>query len=1264
MAINHPNKINCMLSKYKRPAGLLPVLFLFSVVGYSQITLTSGGGYLDKPSGVITYVVKKEAVTDATQILSLSANEHAKTLQYVDGFGRSIETIVAGGSPNGKDIISFTRYDELGRVSKGYLPYEAGTTTGVYTDPATAITAQASFYTTNTTANKIANDISPFAQSEFETSPLQRVLKQGNVGEGFQPTQHYKTMNYRSSISADNVLKWSSSGTASGYYAANDLNVAEGTDEAGNTATVFKDKMGRLILKRQEITTGTYADTYYGYDNAGNVIYIVPPKAIKKMQEISSSFDITVTPNLVYQFWYDAKNRVKQKKVPGAKEVYMIYDPLDRLVLMQDGNMRFNNSKAWLYFKYDNANRVIIQGMYTHGTVQTQAQMQGYVDGLSCYALNSTTYFEQRLAGTSGYSNQCFPTTGTEERQYNYFDNYDFDYDGSPDYNHLPQGLANEASATTNTYGLPTGTKKKILRSSTWLIETSFYDKYYHVIQVRSNNQLKTNVTDHTTNVVNFAGQVVQAKQLKNINNPTGIVNNLAILVSTRYEYDDMGRLTKVKQTNPFQPEITVAKYEYNSLGQLVDKKLHSTDGTDYLQSVDFRYNIRGQLTSINNIARGDDGGLTNDDDNDVFGMELFYDKEDGDNGLANTANFTGMISGVKWSAKTPATPTPDEKSFIYTYDKLNRLTASAYKARQNGSIFFDKDIGGFNETLSYDDNGNITGLQRNAVLGGTVTAIDDLTYTYKSSDIDNQLDNITETISGITPEYGYRNITGSSSAYTYDDNGNLATDPKKGTTISYNELNKPTLIYISATKKIEFRYDATGTRVSKYVTNGYSTKYIEYIGGYVIENDILSYYNMAEGRVRNDGNAYSFNLKMEYFITDHQGNTRISFEDDGTKTNTAIVTQENSYYAFGMQMAGGYTPTNPNKKLYNAGSEWQDDIDGVMDYYSTFFREYDPMIGRFNSVDPMAEITDDITTYAYANNNPVMMNDPLGDFAAGGNGYQSPTMRDILDRYAYDPFSSGWTYQDGGGGGSPFDSYGLYNMLKNDLAGFGHDNLDNNKKGNKNVFKNLMSFFQNIFRNKRKQARSQRNSDKDGGNPVTDSPSQTILFSFYVLDPETSILIGKLNIYAFEEIDRASDEYHRTGVKIKVGYLDFGSGYTDFNWVQTLTTNQPHKQAKGDEKTYVDGSGPGNWPYYYEENEIGSHYNFDGYNVNFVDRIRRYDNDVYVYANLSLVSRNRKEKDDSYLIEIRYGFRIDNTGKTNLVYPSLIYQHFIRTPW
>ena len=63
--------------------------------------------------------------------------------------------------------------------------------------------------------------------------------------------------------------------------------------------------------------------------------------------------------------------------------------------------------------------------------------------------------------------------------------------------------------------------------------------------------------------------------------------------------------------------------------------------------------------------------------------------------------------------------------------------------------------------------------------------------------------------------------------------------------------------------------------------------------------------------------------LKSEYIIADQQGNARIAFQDNGS--GIAVVTQENSYYGFGMVMPNSPvgTPTTPNKNLYNGGSEW-----------------------------------------------------------------------------------------------------------------------------------------------------------------------------------------------------------------------------------------------------------------------------------------------------------------------------------------------------
>ncbi len=73
-------------------------------------------------------------------------------------------------------------------------------------------------------------------------------------------------------------------------------------------------------------------------------------------------------------------------------------------------------------------------------------------------------------------------------------------------------------------------------------------------------------------------------------------------------------------------------------------------------------------------------------------------------------------------------------------------------------------------------------------------------------------------------------------------------------------------------------------------------------------------------------------------------------------------------------------TPTTPNINLYNGGSEWQNLLNNMPDYNQTFYRNYDPAIGRFIAVDPMPESVESLNVYQYAGNNPVMMNDPMGN--------------------------------------------------------------------------------------------------------------------------------------------------------------------------------------------------------------------------------------------------------------------------------------------
>jgi RHS repeat-associated protein len=105
---------------------------------------------------------------------------------------------------------------------------------------------------------------------------------------------------------------------------------------------------------------------------------------------------------------------------------------------------------------------------------------------------------------------------------------------------------------------------------------------------------------------------------------------------------------------------------------------------------------------------------------------------------------------------------------------------------------------------------------------------------------------------------------------------------------------------------------------------------------------------------------------------------------DDVTMTYTPTnVLQVNEYYPYGLQTASSWTREgNSNNFLYNGGTE-QNTTTGL---YDLAYRNFDPALGRFHQVDPMASNYSSQTPYSYANGNPALFNDP-----SGLESYESP---------------------------------------------------------------------------------------------------------------------------------------------------------------------------------------------------------------------------------------------------------------------------------
>lgn len=293
------------------------------------------------------------------------------------------------------------------------------------------------------------------------------------------------------------------------------------------------------------------------------------------------------------------------------------------------------------------------------------------------------------------------------------------------------------------------------------------------------------------------------------------------------------------------------------------------------MQSIDQRYNIRGWLTHINNSTLTNDG-VNNNDANDLFGMELVYNQEQLNVNGNSTKLYNGNISAVRWKWNNQE-DTPVEKAFKFDYDTWSRMEESYY-AHKAGSSWTGSS-GGFNEQMTYDKNGNIASLSRTGNIGGANQTIDQLAYKYNGNRLTNVHDN-----SGFynandkNPDYGFSEVIHdvNLTEYQYDANGNLFGDANKGiTSITYNHLNMPERIELESNYAIEYTYDASGNKLRKIAKIG-STEIsrTDYVGSIHYVDNQLAFLLTDHGRVVKRNTGYDY----EYFLKDHQGNTRVVF--------------------------------------------------------------------------------------------------------------------------------------------------------------------------------------------------------------------------------------------------------------------------------------------------------------------------------------------------------------------------------------------------
>lgn len=901
--------------------------------------------------------IKTRTYTSADGVYYMDA------VQYYNGLGRPSQTVQTGITPSQSDFVALQTYDGFGREDRAWLSAIASGNRGAFVTDFTTRSGN----TYNNTAYNHTADANPYSYPVYEPSPLNRVVQQYGPGANWHNNGKSVKTGYLTNSSAYLYAYYYVSGNnlfRNGNYNGSQLYVMQITDEEGNISYEFKDKWDRVVLQRQMDGSNKH-DTYYVYDDFGNLRYVLPPLAADGTGNGSYDESSTIIKNYVYVYKYDERNRRIWKQLPGCSPVCYVYDRTDRLIFSQDGEQQARNE--WIFNKYDAFGRIILSGIYTDSRTQSQLTE----------AFRNTLVVEYPTGGNYGYSWNVQPVVSPDKvLTVNHYDNYQHLPDQSSDFNNnlnyeTRQGFGtryvNTACTACSTKGLLVGTRVKLTDGSGKIVTAMYYDEKGRLVQKKSTNHLGG--FDKEFYAYSFTGQVEKREHVH-----SGQGTN--ITETYRYEYDHAERLTDTYYQVSGQPEYLLSHHTYDEPGRL---KTTTPCNLDNFKST-YSYDIRSLIRSI---------GSSN------YTEGLTY-------------KYNGNVATMQW-AQAGTT-----RQYTFGYDGLSRLKTTSI----TGDIF--------PTSYLYDKNGNFSQIIRFGLIkeGGNVSkTIDCLTFQYRGNRIrsigDGTAPVLQNTVydfkkyAGTLPVVSDTYVAGNKlvsdsmhivggwvsdsiyvdntrivkyaliDEYSYNANGSVTRDLNKGISeIAYNVLNLPSKIDIKspvAEARNEYTYSADGRKLktvhkwaSSYsttpvigsainVSNLNNTKTTDYAGNFIYENGSLK-------RILTENGYYEGGIHY-FYVKNHLGSNVMTVNRNGS------IVQHNHYYPFGLRMG---ISNNQGLQPYKYTGKELDMEHGLM-LYDYGARQYDPAMGRFLTIDPMAERYYAVSPYVYCNNNPIRYIDPTG---------------------------------------------------------------------------------------------------------------------------------------------------------------------------------------------------------------------------------------------------------------------------------------------
>lgn len=517
---------------------------------------------------------------------------------------------------------------------------------------------------------------------------------------------------------------------------------------------------------------------------------------------------------------------------------------------------------------------------------------------------------------------------------------------------------------------------------------------------------------DHRTLTIDHSQALLAWKQLVAVNRPDGVTVNYL------YEGDaglpapnpNTGRLKVIRQP---RGDTT---FGYDTAGRLSTitapdggKLTYGYDGSLLLSTTWSNGAVNGSVSRTYNTRTFVENGVTK------TGSDFWVASESVNGG--NTVNFSYDLDGLLTGANT--TVNGSAVNFTINRDAQNGLITGS-------------SIGGVADNISY--NGFAEPIGYNAAFNGS--SLYNVSYV---RDAIGRISSKTETVNGVTTTFGYHydlagRLTGvdkngiASSTYTYDSNGNrLSYSGELGSfsgaydaqdrLLSYGdfvyeytangELSKKTNTVTG--EVTSYQFDAMGNLMHVTLPNGKNIDYVidaqnrrvgKKVNGVLMQGWLYRDQLNIAAEIDGGGNVvarfvggYMIKGGQTYrLIRDQVGSVR-----QVVNVSSGVPFQETDYDEFGSVLRNegeGFQPFGFAGGLYDSDT-------GLVRFG---FRDYDPMMGRWLSKDPIGFRGGSSNIHEYVNSDPINFVDPtglcptdssfLGDFLEKyGNGGLSGTL-------------------------------------------------------------------------------------------------------------------------------------------------------------------------------------------------------------------------------------------------------------------------------